>query len=55
MSEAVFAWIFVLIGLITRNPDWVIASGLFAIAANVNGIYHKMDGKDDRKDGADNE
>ena len=46
MTEAVLAWIFLLIGLITRNPDWVKASALYAVAAYANGIYKKIGGAD---------
>jgi hypothetical protein len=41
--EALLAWIFLFVSICTVSPYWAMASGLFAIAANVNLIYHKED------------
>ena len=41
MLEAVFAWVFLLMGVITQNPTYFVASGTFAIASR---IYFDMKG-----------
>lgn len=41
MTETIVAWVLLAVTLGTRDPAWAIASGVFAIAANVNLLYHK--------------
>lgn len=38
--EALLALIFLFVAIGTASPYWAMASGLFAIAANINLIYH---------------
>lgn len=35
MIEGIICWICLFIGLITQNPNYLIASGVFAIAAQI--------------------
>ena len=43
MVECVVAWICLFIGLITRNPNYLIASGTFAIATQI--YLHRKGGE----------
>ncbi len=42
LIEAFFAWILVIGGLVFDRPLYVVAAGLFAIAANIAQIREKM-------------
>ena len=49
MIECIVAWFCLFIGIISGNPSWYIASGVFAIAVQVDRLIHKMDGDKDGK------
>lgn len=36
MVECIAAWILLLVGIISGNPQWYIASGVFAVAAQIS-------------------
>ena len=46
MIEGILSWICLFIGFITRNPNYLIASGAFAIAAQIE-LYRKKGGVED--------
>ena len=41
MVEFIAAWILLLIGIISGNPQWYIASGLFAVATQISRLVDK--------------
>lgn len=41
MTEAILAVVLLVASAGTGDPAWAIAAGLFAIATNVNLLYHK--------------
>ena len=43
MIEGIVSWICLFIGLATRNPNYLIASGVFAVAAQIE-LYRKKGG-----------
>lgn len=43
MIECFSAFAFLVAAVAWRDPLWAMAAGLFAIAANLNLIYHKED------------
>ena len=43
MIEGIISWICLFIGLITQNPNYLIASGVFAIATQIE-LYRKKGG-----------
>lgn len=45
MIECVVAWICLFVGFITQNPNYLIASGIFAIAAQIE-LCRKKGGKE---------
>lgn len=42
MIEIMMAWIMLIAAMIHREPDYYIAAGVFAVAGNINMIYHKI-------------
>jgi hypothetical protein len=45
MIEAILAWLCLFIGIATQNANYFIASGAFAIAAQIE-LYRKKGGKE---------
>lgn len=41
MVECIAAWIFLLFGIISGNPQWCIASGVFAVAAQISRVTNE--------------
>ena len=41
MFECIVAWILLIIGTISGNPQWFMASGLFAIATQISRLVDK--------------
>lgn len=41
MVECIAAWILLLVGIISGNPQWFIASGVFAVATQISGLVDK--------------
>ena len=41
MVECIAAWILLLIGIISGNPQWDIASGVFAVATQISRLVDK--------------
>lgn len=41
MFECIASWILLLIGIISGNPQWFIASGLFAVATQIRRLVGK--------------
>lgn len=35
MIESIIAWVLLVVGIVTQEADWFIASGVFSVAANV--------------------
>lgn len=44
MIEAIFAWLCLFIGIVTQNANYFIASGVFAVAAQIE-LYRNKGGK----------
>ncbi|MEE1357647.1 MAG: hypothetical protein UHG68_08820 [Clostridia bacterium] len=44
MIEAILAWLCLFIGAVTQNANYFIASGVFAVAAQIE-LYRKKGGK----------
>ena len=42
MIEIFFAWILTIIAIIRGDADYYLAAAIFAVAGNINMIYHKM-------------
>lgn len=45
MTEAIFAWVLLISGIVYREPLAYIASAAFAVAAQISRIVDRMDGK----------
>lgn len=45
MIECIVSWICLFIGIVTRNPNYLIASGAFAIALQIE-LYRKKGGEE---------
>lgn len=45
MIETLFAWFLLLFGICEGDPAWYIASGIFAIAAQISRVVDRMDKK----------
>lgn len=41
MIECIVAWILLLVGVISGNPQWYIASGMFAVATQIRRLVDK--------------
>ena len=41
MVECIAAWLLLLVGIISGNPQWYIASGLFAVATQICRLVDK--------------
>lgn len=39
MIECILAWIFLFVGIASQNPDYFIASGIFAAAAQISRFH----------------
>ena len=44
MIEAILAWLCLFIGIVTKNANYFIASGVFAVAAQIE-LYRKKGGR----------
>lgn len=42
MIESILAWVMLFIGVLTGNPNYLIASGVFAVASRI-GMLRKED------------
>jgi hypothetical protein len=42
MIEIILAWLLLLFAIFSGEPKWYIASGVFAIAGNLNGLWKTM-------------
>lgn len=42
MIECLLAWVFLILGMFSKNPQLLIAAGAFAIAKTLNDIEEKM-------------
>lgn len=45
MIECFVAWFCLFIGIFSGNPQWYIASGVFAVATQICRIANKKEGK----------
>lgn len=46
MVECIAAWFCLLIGVVTGDASWYIASGVFAVALQIGRLADKKEGKD---------
>ncbi len=45
MIECIAAWFCLFVGVISGNPLWYIASGVFAVALQISRLVDKKEGK----------
>lgn len=49
MIETIMAWLLLIFAIVSGDPSWYIASGVFAVACEIRCVVERMNERSDRE------